>query len=795
MVTATKNKTEEDFLSSLPNSENDFLSGIPDATPTGLPKLSASATPTIDAAQDHPTADPQLIMDSLQAGNSMPAPAPTGPPPPAGTPTGPIDKTQLALDSADSALTSGGMALGGTAGTAAAIALAPESFGLSLLLPVIGAALGYGSGKSASNLLQRAISKKAPLNDLPEALTETVQDVKAGAMMEMGGGIVNKAIIGPASKVLAPLAEKVGSVAGKTMDAIIEKAAQYKMNLTPAEITQSKGLQLLENFLSNMPFSAGRIQKFRADQLATLVKQRESLIESNGGEKALEEVGLRIKNLVDDSVKDYNHFTEENLARLKDRVLQKVGSPETYHDLIQPLEAINSKNIARLKQVKNTLYKNAADLMPDDLTAVPENFVSEAKALTEELTGANEAIQDKATIATLKGLADTTDPVNVTQLLSNRKALNALIDKETNFITGETSSAGRVYQRLVGGIDKDLDAMAQSTGNETIIDAQRIANAANANYKNYVQDPLVKKIAASKKPDAIVASVYSPGNDTEIKKFQKFYGQEFAERAKKVFTDGFLHLTPDPSIPDAPLTGDFIRKQMQRYGSTMNTIYSPAEVGYFRRVADVLDGRASLADEVIKNPVMKSVLNSGRVSGIIDLIVKPRDVGNVAIIKKYVGENGMKEIQNGLLNKLLLKNQIGNFAPQTFAKTFDSYEPRVLQEVLPKDVYLDLKKLSEVTMRTGGAEKMAGNPSGTARNVLTGLGIGFMVHNPVTTGTIILGSRAFTELYLSKLGREWLTKGFQVPAISNEAVRVAARITGLMLEHQKNKMDNQGDKK
>jgi hypothetical protein len=284
-----------------------------------------------------------------------------------------------------------------------------------------------------------------------------------------------------------------------------------------------------------------------------------------------------------------------------------------------------------------------------------------------------------------------------------------------------------------------------------------------------------------------VASVYSPGNDTEIKKFQDFYGKDFAERAKKVFTNSFLGLTPDPTLPDAPLTGDFVRSQMQRYGSTMNTIYTPKEVAYFREVADVLDGQKELAATVIKNPVMRSIITSPRASGIIDIIVKPKDVGNVAIIKQYAGEAGVKEIQNGLLNKLLVKNQVGTFAPQTFAREFNKYEPRVLKQVLPEPVYNDLRQLAEVSMRAGGAEAMAGNPSGTARNLLVPFGIGFMFHNPGAAASILIGSRAFTELYLSNAGRQWLTKGFSLPAMSDEAVKVASKITIMMLEKEREK--------
>lgn len=789
-----KNSTkEEDFLNSLPNSENDFLAGIPDSTPTGLPKLSASPTPTIDSAQTTPPVDPELITTGLQAGSSQPMQTPvpdeSGVTPPAGRPA--MSGGDVALNIAKDSLPGVGMA----GGTALGIAAAPATGGISLLLPAIGAILGYAGGKSGGDLLERAFGKKAPLNNLPDALVETGENLKEGAMNELGGQVMGAAIIKPVSKMMAPLAGKAAEVGMNAMQSIMTKAEQYGIKLTPAEVTQSKGLQLLENFLSNVPFSAGKIQKFRAAQLGELVKAREVLIDKGGGEKPLEEVGLRIRNMVDDAVKDYNNFSEENLARLKDRVLAKAGSPETYHDLIQPLQSINEKNITRLRGVKNTLYQNAKDLMPDDLTIVPENLVTTAQTFRDEMLKVNPQLQDKQTLGILNSIIDSRDtPITADTLLANRKALNDLVAKDTNFMTGEMGPGARMYKQMVNGIDADMNAMAESTGNKTIIDAQAIANKANSDYKNYVKDPLVKRIAESKRPDAIIGAVYSPGNDTEIKKFQEHYGPEFADRAKKVFTNSFLGLTPDPNLPDQQLTGDFVRGQMQKFGTTLNSIYSPSEIGYLKDVADVLDGQKELATSVIKNPVMRSIISSPRASGIIDLIVKPKDVGNLSVIKQYVGEDGIKEIQNGLLNKLLVKNQIGTFAPQTFAKEFDKYEPRVLKAALPEEVYNDLKKLSDVAIRAGGAEKMAGNPSGTARNMLIPVGIGFMLHNPVTTGSLILGSRAFTELYLSNVGRKWLTEGFSLPATSDAAVKVASKITLLMLEQQKKQLEkHQGE--
>jgi hypothetical protein len=779
-------------------------------TPTGLPALSSSATPSIDAAEPNAAPQPQPAPGAAPLPGMTPAPAPQlagdltpGSSAPAepdinqnlvfGDPTlgirpVNIDYLGFGREVLRQASTTVGLIKGAAIGAAAAGGpLDPPG---ALVGGVIGAALGYGLAKSSNDTLDRAIGDRPPITDVKEGFNEAVRDVDEGAKIEMMGHIIGV----PIGKVLEFAAGPISGalVGGKeAMAQIIQKAKDFGMELSPAEVTKSKGLSLLENFLSNVPFAAGKFQKEQLAQLQALSAKRQSILDSNGGEKALEEAGLKMRNLIDDVTKDFRNFDEDNLARLKDRVLQKVGSPESYHDLIQPLEQANEKNISRMRDFKNQKYENLAQIMPDDLSGTPTELHAVASQALPELERALPELQDSSALSIVKGVLSK-DTMSASELVANRAALNNWVAKNTNFGTGEMTNAARIGKQMIGAIDEDLGSLAESTGDQTLIDSFKLARQANADYKNYLNDPLVRKIASNQKPEAIVASVYTPGNDSEIQKFQEKFGPDFSDRAKKVFLSSLLGLNKVQGLEDVqPFTGDFIRNQMGKYGTTLKSILQPQEIRYLTRIADVVDGRQAMSDEIIKNPLLRSIMRSDRASTMVDLVVKPNDVGNVLAIKKYVGEDGMDQVRNGLLNKLLVKNQFGNFSPNKFSSEFGKYDERVLNEVFAPDVVKDLKDLSFMSSLSGGAEKVAGNPSGTSKNLITGMGIGYLVSHPIRGLAVVLGASQVTDLYLSAIGRRYLTQGFVLPVAAKIAPEIATKIMGLVYENSKRKDDLQ----
>ena len=80
-----------------------------------------------------------------------------------------------------------------------------------------GATLGFAGGKAAADLLDRGLGLKEPIKNIPEAISETGNDLKAGAEAEATG------------RVLGPVLSGVGKVAKGTLSAVAK--------VSPEEVT------------------------------------------------------------------------------------------------------------------------------------------------------------------------------------------------------------------------------------------------------------------------------------------------------------------------------------------------------------------------------------------------------------------------------------------------------------------------------------------------------------------------------------------------------------------------------
>ena len=72
---------------------------------------------------------------------------------------------------------------------------------------IAGGALGYGVGKSAADLLSRSLGVQQPLQNLPQAATETAQNALQGAGME-AGGLSLKAAASAAGSEAVPMMQR-----------------------------------------------------------------------------------------------------------------------------------------------------------------------------------------------------------------------------------------------------------------------------------------------------------------------------------------------------------------------------------------------------------------------------------------------------------------------------------------------------------------------------------------------------------------------------------------------------------
>lgn len=740
---------------------------------------------------------------------------------------------QVASDIYTPTLKYGGAAAGAMGAEAAAIpTLAVPGVGeaIAAAAPFAGAGLGYSAGSSLAEQLDQLIGLRptGKFLSLPtkeqvkEEASKAVENVRQGAELEG----VGRTIIGPgaefAFKGLTGAAGKVAANAPEVIARVKDIAAKAGIDLTPAEIVGTKALSAMESILDNLPWTAGKIQELRLKQLEQLNSYRDKLIAENGSEKDIEELGLKVKNLADQYMQKVGTVNKNAMSAMKDRLLQKLGSRSSYEDLdISAKEAVQRHQAVLADQVSDA-YKAVADKFPEG-AIVPTNARAAAEKILEEqnrlapatrnndLIGAanfilqNNEIPGKEVLHSnpvLRSLGkteltpSTQEPVQKSyqELADNIKAFNQKKYAQINDPNGayQISNAGRQWDTLIDAMRSDADALARSSGNGELIQAQDIANQLYKKKLALFEDPAFKTIN-NKYPGAVAKTILQSRNPELIERYKALIGNDLFNKTKDRLTNDILGLNENDIV-----AGDQIRQNILKLGESAKNIYSDTELGYFKKLADAVDTRAASMDEITSNPLLKTILKKGETfpSGIAGAIVKPNTKQNAAIVEQLLGSDAKKKVANAFLPQLLSTGQTGDFAPNTFAKQFNNYGYDTLKAWYGEDFANKLKDLAFLGERLGKAEKFAGNPSGTGR-FLIGFYEGGRILNKaveaVTTGgsapamlslgregAILLGTQQLAKLYASPLGRELFVDGLMTPATAKQAANLTSRILAII---------------
>lgn len=319
-----------------------------------------------------------------------------------------------------------------------------------------GGALGYAAGKSAADFIDRKLGIKEPIKTTGEAMGETVNSVKEGAMMEAGGVV--------ATKLLAkPLIET--SVKGA--DLLVNAAKKYGVKLTPAEIAKSKPLSLMEAMLEKVPLSSGIIQRFRGEQGAALDKAAQGLIDK----------------------------------------LATSSSPQGSGQAIQ--KAIEQTNFRRLK-VRDQLFARLTKVVPEDTQIPLSSLGKKAQSLLSN---------EQQILTPEKKITDFLFKLTNPETRMTFQGVKLQRQKFTEMIGPVADTTEKqIYKKLKNAIDEDMSTWASQQGGK-IEQAFRKANAYHGAVKQLSSDPNIQKVIAANAED-VVNKVFQPGNPGSITELQ-----------------------------------------------------------------------------------------------------------------------------------------------------------------------------------------------------------------------------------------------------------------------------------
>lgn len=719
----------------------------------------------------------------------------------------------------------GGLMVGG--------AVAPET-------GPVGPALGAAAGESIADAADVAMGLQKP-TPISQAPAQVGKDLAEGAFMATVDKLTQGIVGGTIKGFAAPFAKQTA----ERMATVIQDAKTNGIDLTPAEIAGAKSLHFLENLLSKNVVSNKFGNEFKTKQIEQVLKRRSDLLAKGGYDGEVESLGQKVQSMVDDYVRDNVRVTGDNVNGIKNAVLQKLGSDESYYDLGKAAQEIRERGIASTRATMQAHYAEADAYTPDHIKVVPQNFSNALDKVIEEVNLAEKplrespiaklaqnvkdslnpdpmkvpeiaaAVQDlDAMLPHIKpgtpayeeivaqreqiikqkikelGLEDQFDPArNFYQLRENMRQIGDMAASETNAANGATTSAGRWYKILDEGLNKDQTNLFQSMkdqGYGGAANAQEVARKSAIDYYNYLKDPVVKDIA-QKDPEAIVHSVF--GSRDSISKFKDVTsGTSLFDRAKKAATSEIFQ-----SDQNGQITGDMIRQRMAKYGDgRAQVIWKPEELDMMNRAADAIDGTRSMGKEIVDNKILKDIIKS-RPEDVATAIVRPNAVGPINLVESQIGSEAKKSVAKGFLPEIFMKGQIeGAFNPKAAERVLDTYGDKTMNALYGESFVKEMRSF----LRVAQVANEGMGDSNALLGIRAAIGGGSLVYalnyarkNPGEAAGLILGltlgRRQLSYLYFNnQLTRKWLTEGLTIPAWSKRAGDLTSKLVASLFTQE-----------
>ena len=136
--------------------------------------------------------------------------------------------------------------------------------------------------------------------------------------------------------------------------------------------------------------------------------------------------------------------------------------------------------------------------------------------------------------------------------------------------------------------------------------------------------------------------------------------------------------------------------------------------------------------------------------------------------------------REAFLGKVFGMNQHGVFSPMKFHSQLVKYGDTTLKEILPGPLFKEVKELGEVALAANAAEQLAGNPSGTARNLISFQEGRAFLTKPIEGIQLSLPYTLMAKAYLNPGTRKWLTSALQTSVDDKAAMMIYGKLAGVL---------------
>lgn len=180
---------------------------------------------------------------------------------------------------------------------------------------------------------------------------------------------------------------------------------------------------------------------------------------------------------------------------------------------------------------------------------------------------------------------------------------------------------------------------------------------------------------------------------------------------------------------------------------------------------------------------IKSILAKSQPEKIVDALISSKSTTQMRLLRKAMPESAYQNVQGALVARLF-EGGPNQSAANALNTNLAKYGEDFLEAAITKPKLDRLKEFAEVVSATKGAEKLAGNPSGTAQNLIS-VGYGaFLITNPVKGAVTVVAPPVLAKIYLSDFGKKLITEGVKISPQSARAGGIASALLALSKKEQ-----------
>ena len=443
-----------------------------------------------------------------------------------------------------------------------------------------------------------------------------------------------------------------------------------------------------------------------------------------------------------------------------------------------------------------------------------------------------------------------------TGLNLDREKLGALARQENKL---DNTQAGRKFVLLRSGIEKDMAAHASQGANKEAYESFMKGKQQWFEKEQLFDNDILKVMKQS--PEDVFKTIVNPGEVENIRKLKTILGDKDFQPLKEIFTRKII-ATDKNGILDVAKT----KQNINKYGETFNEVFNPKEQkqvrdlinkathiedGYTKSKAmkdvwainadgnirvdatkkNILKNKEQLSklytpeelnkmDDVVSRVQNANIKNIARnkseamnflgtiASGsrapenIVNAIVKPNNTINIRYMKRLLGPEMSKEVENKFVENYLMEmNQFGYFQPERSSRIFNQYD-KTMRQLMDETTYREISNLMKLNKNAAMLDRIAQNPSQTGQTLIgfeTGKDVlksvtyaiaagagGYEASRQGHTGAgvafalaLALGPRGLAKVYLSPQGRKLLSIGYTIPATTKEGIALATKMAAI----------------